>query len=202
MVVAVAVDVRNLVDRLDKLRSNQLPRAVGTALSRSGTTVRARVQRAIREDLTLPAATVRNAIKLERSNAVDGARRAYIDLRARGGPIPLRDYKGRMTRRGATYQIIKGSKRKLARAEGRIGFVVGSRRGGAFAPAEAFGGHIFIRRDGSRGFRRQYGPGIAIRVAGRRMRTLAGDTFRERFEVEFRRVLGEFIRRAESGRPA
>lgn len=202
MVVAVSVDVRALVGRLDKLRSNQIPRAVGTALSRSGRTVRARVSRELRADLTLPAAVVREAITIERSNAVDGASRASVTLRARGGPIPLRDFRGRMTRRGATFQILKGQRRKLARAEGRVGFVVGKREGGTFTPSDRFGGHIFIRRYGSRGMRRQYGPGIATRVAGRRMRTLAAEVFRDRFETEFRAVLREFIRRAESGRPA
>lgn len=203
MVVAVDVDVRVLVSRLDKLRSNQLPRAVGTALSRSGTTVRARVSRAIRDDLTLKASTINAAIKIERSNSVDGAGRAFIDLRARGGPVPLRDYKARMTRRGATFQVIKGRPRKLAEVQGRRGFIVGTRTDGRFSPSQRFGGHIMARTDASsRAFRKLYGPGIAIRVAGRRMRALAGDAFRERFKVEFARVLGEFIRRAETGRRA
>lgn len=194
------VDPARLIRRLDQLRSRDIPRAVGTALSRSGRTVRARVQRLIREDLNLKAAQTRDAIKIERSNAVDGPSRAAIVLRARGGPIPLRDFGATMTRRGASFKVRKRDRRRVYEAEGRRGFIIGQRdkAGRLVSTTAAFGGHVFTRTQ-TRGLRKIYGPGIAIKIAGRRARTLAAETFRERFRTELVSVLREFIRRQEQG---
>lgn len=199
--ISAEIDTSRLIRRLDQLRSRDIPRAVGTALSRSGRTVRARVQRLIREDLNLKAAQTRDAIKLERSNAVDGPSRASITLRARGGPIPLRDFGAKMTTRGATFKVRRRDRRRVYVADGRKGFIIGQRdnAGRLISTTAAFGGHVFTRTE-ARGLRKIYGPGIAIKVAGRRARTLAADTFRERFRAELNAVLREFIRRQETAR--
>jgi len=199
-VIGAEVDTTTLIRRLDALRSKDIPRAVASALSRSGTTVRARVQRLIRDDLALKASLIRGAISIEKSKPVDGASKAFITLRARGGPISLREYGARHTQRGTTYKIRKRDKRKVYKSAGRKGFIVGTRdrQGRLTSTNVEYGGHVYVRRSDG-GFRKVFGPGIAIKVAGRRARTLAGDTFKERFQIEFRAVLGEFIRRQQRG---
>lgn len=210
MTVSATVDARALLKRAQELGATKIPQAVGAALGRAGRAARVAASKRIRETWVVPAGVLRTAITIESprgSDIVRGAEPVAI-LRAKGGPIPLRDFGAKMTNRGVTFRVERGGPRKIYKAKGRTGFKVGRREGernkrgrrtGKFIENPDFGGHAYVSARGRRAIYKLHGPGIAQRVAGRDVRSVIKTTFSRQFEVEFRRALQQRIRVATGG---
>lgn len=225
-VTATVVNEERLIKRLEDLSRNQVPKAIGAALSRVGTTTRARAQRQIRQEVTLKAGVVREAIKLKRaSNSPAGTRgrvktrgvtdpRMSIQLIATGDPLPLREYQASMTKQGAKFRITKGSAREVYKRQGRVAFIPGrrvqatslktGRTSSRFSAHDRFGGHVFVRTGPNppgpkqAPIKKVFGPGIAQRFRARSVQKVIRDTFRTEYPKRLRHELLQRLRRLAS----
>lgn len=189
--LGVRIETRDAIRFLERVEKRAIPRAIGAALRRVGTTTRAAAQRKIREEVALKAGVIRRAISIERTPRNVAPDRLYIELRARGGPIPLSEYGATMTRRGATFRVKRGESKRVYRRGGRAGFIIGSRDGRRFQADDRFGGQVFTSRPapGPDPLRRAYGPGIAQRFRTKSVQRIIRVTFLREFPKRLVREL-------------
>lgn len=214
------VNEARLIHKLGEISQKAVPAAIGAALNRVGTTTRANAQRTIRQSVTLQAGVVRDAIKLQRtsnSRANSAALsitsggtdpRMAVRLVATGSPLPMREYQTAMTKRGATYRIVRAGPRKVYKRKGATGFIPGrrvqstslktGRVSSRFSAHDRFGGHVFVRTGPNppgpkqAPIKKVFGPGIAQRFRARKVQKVVRDTFgteypkRLRHELTFR----------------
>lgn len=209
--IKTEIDARVLIKRLERLSAQAIPRAVGAALGRVAITTRAAAQREIRESIAIKAGTVNAAVTILRVPRSVNPDQLYVDLRAQGGPIPIRDYGATMTARGATFRVLRGRPKKVFRRRDRTGFIIGQKVASSsvanrrvrrrFEADTRFGGHVFTRvADESTPILRAYGPGIAQRFAGRAVQARIRETFQAQFPARLRQELAFQISRASGGR--
>lgn len=129
------------------------PKILTRAINRTLTKARTLTSKAVREDLALPAAYVRDRLSIRKAN--------YNTLRGeltgRGRPILWARFKYRATRKGVSARINKREGRRTARG----GFVVPMRAGGKrmAAPVVRMPGRY--RNTGSGRFKPLYAPSVA-----------------------------------------
>lgn len=135
-----------------KVADKERPMIIARSINRTLPKARTLSGKAVREDLALPAAYVRERFKLQRSNYQKLSGR----LTAKGRPILWGRFKFRVTRKGVTARVNKREGRRTARG----GFVVPLRAGGTTiqAPAVRVGGRY--QRTNSARFKPLYGPDI------------------------------------------
>jgi hypothetical protein len=181
--IPVSIETRKAIRYLEAVKARALPRAVGATLRRVGTTTRQAAQVKIREEVVLKAGDLKKAITIERVPRSLNPDQLYIDLRARGGPIPIAQYQARQTKRGVTYRVRRGEPKKVYRRGGRAGFIIGTGSGRSFSPDSRFGGQVFTSRPapGPDPIKRAYGPGIAQRFKTRSVQRVIRETFRREF---------------------
>lgn len=156
----------------------QAEKAAGRSLDRVATTVRKYAADDIANRLALPKGPLKARISKRR-----GGELRFI-IEAVGGPVPLRDYTARTTRKGVTYRVKRGGPRKLYRRQGKTAFVV-----------PQFGSHVFVRvgtdpKGKARArVRKVWGPGVTHYF--RRGKLLAAMTAlaAERWRIEFDREI-------------
>ena len=219
MTVSALVDARPLLEFAQKAGAKQIPQAIGAALGRAARSTRVAVSDQIRSpkvpgSWSLKAGYVKSRVTISVPRATEAPTGAHTaTLIAKGGPIPLGVFgKPSMTKRGASFRIVRGSKRQVYRAEGRAGFLVGKRtdggrtktgrkRSGKFVPStdEKYAGKLFWNPPGSaRGkLYVPHGPGIAQKVAGRKMRKVIRTTWERQFPKEFNAAIKNRIRIAQ-----
>jgi hypothetical protein len=180
MRLGVRFDLNEFKRELDAKGRKQVDKAASIALRRVATTVRAVASRGIREKLAISAAVAKKAITIRR----DG-KKLTMFIEASGAPIPIRDYGAKLGKKGVTYRVSKGDKRKLYENKYGKGFVI-----------EKFGGHVFIRVEPEpkglkRLFRKRakivkaYGPSVPQFFVTRIIRQLLLAKARERWPIEF-----------------
>lgn len=182
----VEVDLRQVKRYASDVQKKYVPAAAGIALKRVGTTARNEAATTIRDRLNVKAAVAKGALKIVRTG--NGM---VLLITATGKPIPIRDFQARMTRAGATFKVARGSRRKLYKREGRVGFILPSK-----------GGHVFARiEDDPPGpqkgrIRVAYGPSIPQYFVTRIVIGAMERVARARWPVEFAAALrGVLIRR-------
>lgn len=202
--INATVDTGVLSRKLITLSKRDLPRAVGAALKRAGTSTRAVTQRTMREQVNLKAAVVRAGISLERVNDHTQAlalgapeERLGLELVVRGGPVPLRDYQARMTRRGATFKVKRGGKRRVYERKGKRGFIIGTGRGRSFKKSARYGGHVFVRLDDD-AIAKRFGPGLTHVFRHERVQAAMRTTFQDVFRKRLAHELTRRIKRLEA----
>ncbi len=214
MTVAAVVDADALVRKAAELGATGLGKAIGTANARAGRAVRVAVVKHIRESWVIKTSDLNAQITIEAPRGTDvPASQQYVELRAKGGPIPLVQFGAKMGLKGVTYRISKKKARRVYKARGRAGFVIGKRplvektnrrsgrtslKKGTFVPDPRFGGHAWVSIPGSSRILKVHGPGIAQRVAGRRARRVMEQRWLEQWPKEFTAAIQQRIRVAEA----
>lgn len=142
----VGIDTSAADERIKKLATylgaKPLARALARSLNRAGTAGRTALNRGIRKELPLKAATVRDAIEMERATPSD----LSIDYKVERKPIPLREFGARQGKRALTARVKRGGKRvRIKRA-----FIV-----------DSIGKHVFQRVGSKRlPIKKLFGPSI------------------------------------------
>lgn len=183
MRLSVRFDLNEFKRDLDKKGRRRVYQAASIALKRVGTTVRKQAALSIREKLAIKAAVAKQAITMRRAG-----KELTLFIEASGKPIPIRDYGARAGKKGVTYRVSKGDKRKVYENKYGKGFVI-----------EKFGGHVFIRVEAEpkglkRLFRKRakivkaYGPSVPQFFVTRVVREILLQTARDRWPIEFARA--------------
>lgn len=176
----VKFDIRQARRELD-LDRKEVNRGAARAIQRVAVTVRKVSDQKIRETIALPSSKVKAALSIA---APAGQRTLVRDVVATGDPIPIRDYGAKKTRRGVTFKVTRGGKRKVWQVQGRKGFIV-----------DRFGGHVFTRvEDDPPGpkkgrMRKAYGPSLTHRFGTKKVQTAMDTTGRQRWPIEFDREM-------------
>lgn len=176
--VSVKLDIQAARANLVGLEK-QVDKAAIRALKRVATTARKEADQRIRSRLNLSSATVKRALRI-----VPHGKHLIVDIVADGGPIPLRDYSARMTRKGATFAVKRGAGRKVYRRQGNPGFIV-----------DRFGRHVFVRTTPDppgpqkAKISKVYGPSIPQYFLTKLVTEQLRRVVLERWPVEFRREI-------------
>lgn len=178
MRLGVRFDLNEFKRDLDAKGRKRVDRAAQIALGRIGTTIRKVASQGIREKLAITAAVAKKAITIRKSGS-----KLTLFIEASGSPIPIRDYGARAGKRGVTYRVSKGGKRKLYENKYGKGFIV-----------DRLGGHVFVRsgparKGGKAPIRKVYGPSIPQYFVTRVLRDLMLKSARERWPIEFAAAL-------------
>lgn len=142
----VGIDTSAADERIKKLATylgtKPLARALARSLNRAGAAGRTALNRGIRKELPLKAATVRDAIEMERATPAD----LSIDYKVERRPLSLKEFGARQTARGVTARVKRGGRRSLVRS--------------AFI-AKKLGEHAFVRVSSKRlPIKKLFGPSI------------------------------------------
>lgn len=179
----ILVNVRLDIERAKRKfrgREKEVAKAALRALDRVGVTARKAADQEMRTRLTLKSAVIKNALDIK---APMGRLRLIRDIEATGDPIPLRDYQARTTRKGATFAVVKGQRKRYQR-KGRPGFQV-----------KRIGNHVFVRTSENppgppkAPISKVYGPGIAQRFRVKRVQQAMQKAINERWPIEFAREI-------------
>ena len=126
--MTIRIDVKAEVEaaqkNLDDLQKRQVRRAAARALNRTGQQVRTRAVRDTAKTMGLTGKRVREAITLFKANP----NALHAEVKAKGQPISLKEFKARQTRKGVTAKIM--GERTLYRHRFMI---------------QSLGGHVFER---------------------------------------------------------
>jgi len=118
-------------------------------------------------------------------------RALIFDIVASGKPLPLREYGARMTKRGATFQVKKGTARRVYQRQGQPGFIL-----------PRFGSNVFVRTSPEppgppkAKIAKVYGPSIPQYFVTRFVRERMERIARERWPIEFEREVRFRVQRA------
>lgn len=183
------VDIAQARRSLDLIKT-EVDKAAARALERVGVTTRKEASDAIRQRLAIKAGTAKEQIKVTRPY---GSKRLVRDIVASGKPIAIRDYGARRTKRGVTFKVTKGSKRKIYVAKGNKGFI-----------SDRFGGHVFARTEADppgprKGrIRKVFGPSLPQYFVTRFVRERMERVAATRWPIEFAREIN-FRRQRAAG---
>jgi hypothetical protein len=169
--------------RMFKDMEREVNKAAGRALNRVATTVRKEADQEVRKRLSLKSSTVKGNIIVTRPW---GRNSLIRDVVAKGGPIPLREYSARPTKKGATFRIGPGKPRKVYKRKSFVGFI----------NPKWGGGHVFVATginplgpEKNAPIKKVYGPGIAQGFTAKRTRERMQATLAERWPIEFTREM-------------
>ena len=183
--INVQVDIRPARSFLDRVQQKDLPRVVGRTIDRTRNSGRSFLSKSLRKRLAVSKSVVDSSIHTRRSSEISHIAhisRAWFELVMSGDPIPLRDFRARMTRRGVTFQISKRAGRKTYQAKGQPGFII-----------DRFGGHVFVRKGpdpvgpAKAGIRKVHGPALKHFLLTRRERNALIEHCRQFFITELQR---------------
>jgi hypothetical protein len=177
--MTIRIDVKAEVEaaqkNLDDLQKRQVRRAAARALNRTGQQVRTRAVRDTAKTMGLTGKRVREAITLFKANP----NALYAEVKAKGQPISLKEFKARQTRKGVTAKVM--GERKLYRHR----FIV-----------QSLGGHVF-EREGKKRFpiRKLWGPSVPAVFLMDNINKALRDHAAERWRINFDRELNFYLNR-------
>lgn len=173
--------------------SRKTARAEASAVRRTGTTIRARQSRKIRERVNLKAAVVKKSIQIVAKPTAANPRVTF-EVREKG--ISLIEYGARQTRRGVTVKVLKTSGRKLvhARGEGGTPFIAA----GLGANRQVFARTGAPKRRMKSGryagqlrepIAKLWGPSVYSQYTRKEVLKTGDDTWKERLPIELDRAI-------------
>lgn len=143
--IDVRADVAQAIAGLKDLERDLVPKALVRALNKTADNVKVQTSRLVREKRPLPAAVVKDAIRVTRANRTH----LTASVTATGKPIPLREYNARQLKGGVKVTVTKGNRAFVGPA-GRRAFTV-----------DRIGGHVFQRvGKGRLPIKKLFGPSI------------------------------------------
>lgn len=151
------------------------------ALKDTATTGRKEADQEIRQRVTLKSAAVKKALAI-----VKYGQRLYIDIVASGRPIALREFAANRTKRGVSFKVARGAKRRLYERDGRRAF---------FGKGSKLNDQIYVRveddppgpRKGK--IKRVFGPSIPQYFLTDNVQRRVRKAISERWPVVFAREL-------------
>lgn len=176
----------------EKIGKKALARATKNSLNKTAVSVRAQISIKAREEITLKASDIKDAVQIERAKGSNPEQmRATVTIEDQ--PIPLEQYGGRprtvKTNRGPRIGVTVKVKKSGTRAVVGRGFIAAMR----------YSKGIFVRRaDGSREVKRAYGPSIRQLFQAEDFARSIMEYAAKRFESEFASSYQEFLRQEMS----
>lgn len=139
--ITVVGNPQEIFQYVAEVKRSVLPKLIGRSLDETMRATRKVVDQTIRQRLNLKSRVVKDSLKATRSREIGSLaavthQRAYFQIESYGSPIPLKDYGARAVKRGVTFKVAKGAKRKTYVRQGRAGFI-----------SEKLGGHVFVRTE-------------------------------------------------------
>lgn len=176
--ISVRLDIQRARRELAHLKK-EVDKAAIVALGRVATTVRKEADQEIRRRLSLKSSVVKEALRIKKYRNV-----LIVDIEASGKPIALREYKARPTRKGVTFQVVKGRPRRVYLRQGRPGFLV-----------DKLGRHVFVQvtpdppGPARHKIKKVYGPSIPQYFVTKHVTKTMMKTVAERWPIEFAREI-------------
>jgi hypothetical protein len=180
----VIFDIRPDLNELKKfatdMQRKRVPAVAARAINKTLGNVRTEASKQIREERTLKANVVRDALTISRASRS----RLIGALYATGRPIPLRDYAARQTKKGVTVSVTRGQRKRVSHA-GNAAFFVGR-----------LGGNVFAREGKGRlPIKKLFGPSIPSTFVKDKviaaLDRVGRDAWRKRFAEEWQFELGK-----------
>lgn len=184
----MALRIRGLKDleRDYRTAGRKLGRAEAAAVRRTGTTIRARQARAVRDIAHLKVGEIKRAITVVRKPT---AAKPSISFEVKEKGVPLIHYAARQTRKGVTVKVLRasGRQRVSARDGGGTPFIETGRGGGR---------QVFARTGKARlPIRKLWGPSIYSQYVKPAVADTGDRTWAQRLPIELDRAVGNVLRR-------